>query len=140
MMMMLNMVVVDDGMTTGVTRTGNGDRGDGYSVQVRVMKSTRQHGFGSGSVRWLSLVDSVNSPSQPSQLSQQMGPGSTQCTSPRLSPTRFRLGVFCLTRSNWSTQQVDSVNSAFRHERMEYCRMHASKPRLGNDIIEVVIS
>ncbi|KAJ0433290.1 hypothetical protein HanIR_Chr17g0868631 [Helianthus annuus] len=111
MMMMLNMVVVDDGMTTGVTRTGDGDRGDGYSVQVRVMKSTRQHGLGSGSVRWLGSVDSVNSPSQPSQLSQQMGSGSTQCTSLRFSPTRFRLGIFWSTRSTWSTQRVDSVNS-----------------------------
>ncbi|KAJ0549604.1 hypothetical protein HanHA300_Chr07g0235681 [Helianthus annuus] len=106
MMMMLNMVVVDDGMTTGVTRTGDGGRGDGYSVQVRVMKSIRQHGFGSGSVRWLGSVDSVNSPSQPSQLSQQMGSGSTQCTSPRLSPTRFRLGVFWFD----SVKLVDSAS------------------------------
>ncbi|KAF5797933.1 hypothetical protein HanXRQr2_Chr07g0286681 [Helianthus annuus] len=74
--------------------------------QVRVMKSIRQHGFGSGSVRWLGSVDSVNSPSQPSQLSQQMGSGSTQCTSPRLSPTRFRLGVFWFD----SVKLVDSAS------------------------------
>ncbi|KAM0014688.1 hypothetical protein Hdeb2414_s0034g00726641 [Helianthus debilis subsp. tardiflorus] len=69
--------------------------------QVRVMKSTRQQGFGSGS------VDSVNSPSQLSQLGQ-LRPG-------QLSPR-------------------------FDARDLEYCRMHASKSSLGNDITKSYIA
>ncbi|KAM0016116.1 hypothetical protein Hdeb2414_s0031g00709491 [Helianthus debilis subsp. tardiflorus] len=40
----------------------------------------------------------------------------------------------------WSTQRVDSVNSACRHEDSGYCRMHASKPHLGNNITKLYLA
>ncbi|KAJ0452929.1 hypothetical protein HanHA300_Chr15g0584591 [Helianthus annuus] len=51
-----------------------------------------------------------------------------------------QLGQHSQTESTELTRSVQLSGSTFRRNDLEYCRMHASKPRLGNDIIEVVIS
>ncbi|KAJ0914689.1 hypothetical protein HanPSC8_Chr06g0241421 [Helianthus annuus] len=68
------------------------------------MRSTRQKEFGSGSVRWLGSVDSVNSPSQ---LSQQEA-DSVNSVDPVNSLTRS-------TQSGGSTfRREDSVKNLAR--------------------------
>ncbi|KAJ0734892.1 hypothetical protein HanPI659440_Chr11g0425601 [Helianthus annuus] len=51
---------------------------------------------------------------------------------------RFRFRVDSVKPSQlsqtWSTRLTWSTQSTFRHKDLEYCRMHASKSRLGNDI------
>ncbi|MFS7952807.1 hypothetical protein Hanom_Chr07g00611231 [Helianthus anomalus] len=129
----------------------------GFSVRVTRVRLNRFSSLGPVLrvfIRRISpQVDSVNSTKSTrstaeSQFSIRVGGSGRQFGSEQ--PVQVGLGSGLdqhestrLTRSTWSTQstqRADSVSSVFRHEKMEYCRMHASKPRLGNDIIEVVIS
>ncbi|KAM0043366.1 hypothetical protein Hdeb2414_s0010g00340411 [Helianthus debilis subsp. tardiflorus] len=80
-------------------------------------------GIGSGSVNWSNRV-------RPGAVRVQLkiGFGSGQ------------LGQHSQTESTELTRSVQLSGSTFRRDDLGYCRMHVSKPRLGNDIIEVVIS
>ncbi|KAJ0766100.1 hypothetical protein HanPI659440_Chr08g0311591 [Helianthus annuus] len=73
-------------------------------------------------------------------------PGQTRSTRSVLGAVRVdSVGPSQLGRA-WSTQRVnpvnpvDSVNLAFRDKDSEYCRMHASKSSLGNDIMKSYIA